>query len=215
MKKSLIKKWLTNLSDLLKGGLFFLFKKTPKKSLFCCIVFLLIGIVLTYLYLNVGNKNNDFKEDPVSIIDKAAELSFQRNNQEAIELLSDVKFETKDQQIQAKKILAESYYSLKEYERSIEEFKIVLDLTTDAYSCSSLQNQIANCYRDLGQKELAKSYYQKALDDNQKNATAWVNYIFLEYSSGDKSKAIAITDKALIALPANQEIKAINLKVKK
>ena len=72
---------------------------------------------------------------------------------------------------------------------------------------------MANTYRDMGEKNQAAIYYQKALDNNPANQQASINYSYSLLAEGDKINAQNVINEAMLISPNNEELIKIKLSI--
>lgn len=97
-----------------------------------------------------------------------------------------------------------AYNSLKEYDKSIEYFKILELQTTNSDSLSNIYCSIADAYVEKSDMYNAFAYYEKSLDHNSYNSTTLNNYAYyIAINEGDISKADSLSTLATSIDPEN------------
>lgn len=104
----------------------------------------------------------------------------------------------------ARKNYAVALYVTGNYEAAKSEYEAVVKLDGKD---STAYNNLGNTYRDLGQYDKAKGAYQKSFEINPTSINPYVNLANVQlYTLGDSGAAIATYQKALKAMPNNNQI---------
>jgi arylsulfatase A-like enzyme len=60
---------------------------------------------------------------------------------------------------------------------------------------------LANCWRELGDRGTAASYYRRAVDIDRHAAEAWAHLALIRFENGDRAEAFKLLDEGLAANP--------------
>ncbi|OQB06240.1 MAG: photosystem I assembly protein Ycf3 [bacterium ADurb.Bin212] len=173
-----------------------------------------VVLTATFLWLTKLDSKNDLdRMASASDISDAKGLLLTKNYSECVDKLKYSDFESDSDIAQANNVLGQCNYALKDYASALEHFERTESLLKDKKQLSSLQNLMANTYRDMGEKNQAAIYYQKALDNNPANQQASINYSYSLLAEGDKINAQNVINEAMLISPNNEELIKIKLSI--
>ncbi|MEI8103715.1 MAG: tetratricopeptide repeat protein [Candidatus Moraniibacteriota bacterium] len=153
------------------------------------------------------DKQNDAKQSEY----QAGLENFSKGNfKEAIDLMEKNNQGANDPNALFK--LAVSYYNQKEYDKSIEYYKKVLELDS---SNSLAYNGLANVYRDQNNKDKAVENYKKSIEINPTFALAYSNLAIMLMDLGENKEAGDIIEDGLKNVPNSPELKNVEIFFKK
>lgn len=145
-----------------------------------------------------------------STLVEATKSNSKKEFQNAIDKTTTQSGWSKDQTLRLDRILAESYYGLGDYKKSIDYYtKLKSAQTSDAVN-SYYENIIGNVYRDSGDLDKAIELYNLAITHAPSSSNAWINLTYLYLSKDDLSKAKETIARAKEQNPKNSEIETIS-----
>lgn len=180
-----------------------------KCSLFA--IFAVVLIVAAFWFVNNGSKGNLKKTASPSDISDAKGLMLTKNYSECVDKLTNSIFDNPSDTAQAETVLGQCKYAIKDYVSALDHFKKAESLYSEGKQLSSLQNYIANTYRDMGDRSQAANYYKRALNSNPANKQASINYSYALLAEGEKAEAQSVINEAITLSPNSEELIKIKL----
>jgi len=179
---------------------------TRKVQLWAVISVLLIAgfFVVAWKYFDVNNAKNTSNN-----YDQAFQDLFNKNYDEVIQNLTDVEKLPESQKEQAYTALGQAYFAKANYDKALENYQKAENLAAGDKKKSYYNNLMGNCLRENKDKDGAVAKYTLSVQLDPKNELAWVNLINLYKLDGDIANAKTAVKDALVAMPGNETIKAI------
>jgi tetratricopeptide (TPR) repeat protein len=179
---------------------------TRKVQLWAVISVLLIAgfFVVVWKYFDVDNAKNTRNN-----YDQAFQDLFNKNYDEVIQNLTDVEKLPELQKEQAYTALGQAYFAKANYDKALENYQKAASLAASDKKKSYYNNLMGNCLRENKDKDGAVAKYKLSVQLDPKNELAWVNLINLYKLDGDIANAKNAVKDALVAMPGNETIKAI------
>lgn len=168
------------------------------------VLFLIGAFVVVQRYWPLKEKKSENER-----VSAAYEDLFLKDYDGVIKNLADVDKFSESLREEAYMALGQAYFAKAEYAKASENYQKAENLAESDKKKSYYNNLVGNCLRENKDKDGAVSKYKLAVQLDPKNESAWVNMINLYRISGDISDAKNVAKAALLSIPSDGPIQAI------